>query len=182
MVPTNLSVWWLVTTDPVALPDDTTWYLVTNLHAPGTRRAQRSVLSAATLDAVVRLYGLRVWVEQSYKQVKQHLGWAQYQVRSDLAIRRHWELVCCAFCFCWWALDWAEQGLVSDTTHQPAPATATPHPLEQPKKRKRTVAAHAQLAGGTPSSPRLAGALSDAAALLVRLVRQTSAAPTPGPP
>jgi hypothetical protein len=24
-------------------------------------------------------------------------------VRSDRAIRRHWELVCCAFCFCWWA-------------------------------------------------------------------------------
>jgi hypothetical protein len=32
------------------------------------------------------------------------LGWAHYQVRSDLAIRRHWQLVlCCAFTFCWWA-------------------------------------------------------------------------------
>jgi hypothetical protein len=24
-------------------------------------------------------------------------------VRSDRAIRRHWQLVCCAFAFCWWA-------------------------------------------------------------------------------
>ena len=170
----------VVTTDPVTLPDDTTWYLVTDLPAPGTRRARRSNLSAATLNDVVRLYGLRIWIEQSYKQVKQHLGWAQYQVRSDMAIRRHWELVCCAFCFCWWALDWAEQDLVTDATYQPVPATTIPHPLEQQKKRTRNVADHPQLASSTPSSARLAGALSDAAALLVRLVRQTPSTPTPG--
>lgn len=46
---------------------------------------------------------MRMWVEQSYKQVKHVLGWSDYQVRSDLAIRRHWQLVCCAFSFCWWA-------------------------------------------------------------------------------
>jgi hypothetical protein len=169
----------VVTTDPVTLPDDTTWYLVTNLPAPGTRRARRSGLSAATLDEVVRLYGLRVWIEPSYKQVKQHLGWAQYQVRSDIAIRRHWELVCCAFCFCWWASDWAEPDLVTNATCQPVPAITAP-PLEQQKKRTGHVAAHPQLADGTSSSARLAGALSDAAALLVRLVRQTPTAPTPG--
>jgi hypothetical protein len=39
----------------------------------------------------------------SYKQVKHVLGWSDYQVRSDIAIRRHWQLVCCAFSFCWWA-------------------------------------------------------------------------------
>ena len=39
----------------------------------------------------------------SYKQVKQALGWSAYQVRTDTAIRRHWQLVCCAFSFCWWA-------------------------------------------------------------------------------
>jgi hypothetical protein len=44
-----------------------------------------------------------MWVEQSYKQVKHVLGWSDYQVRSDLAIKRHWQLVCCAFTFCWWA-------------------------------------------------------------------------------
>jgi hypothetical protein len=39
----------------------------------------------------------------SYKQVKHALGWSDYQVRSDIAIRRHWQLVCLAFSFCWWA-------------------------------------------------------------------------------
>ena len=57
----------------------------------------------ADLAAVVQLYGLRNWVEQSYKQVKGALGWNAYQVRKDHAIRRHWALVCCAFSFCWWA-------------------------------------------------------------------------------
>jgi hypothetical protein len=30
-----------------------------------------------------------MWVEQSYKQVKHVLGWSGYQVRSDIAMRRH---------------------------------------------------------------------------------------------
>lgn len=93
----------VVTTDPATLPDRSTSYLVTNLPAPGSERAQRSQHSAATLAEVARLYALRGWIEQSYKQVKNSLGWAHYQVRKDLSIRRHWQLVCCAFSFCWWA-------------------------------------------------------------------------------
>ena len=54
---------------------------------------------------VSHLYALRSWIEQSYKQVKNSLGWAHYQVRKDLSIRRHWQLVCCAFSFCWWACE-----------------------------------------------------------------------------
>jgi hypothetical protein len=54
------------------------------------------------LAEVVRLYGLRHWIEQNYKQMKDELGWADFMVRSDRAIRRHWTLVCCAFAFCWW--------------------------------------------------------------------------------
>jgi hypothetical protein len=38
-----------------------------------------------------------MWVEQSYKHVKHELGWSQYQERLDRAMRRHWQLVCCAF-------------------------------------------------------------------------------------
>ncbi|MFJ2034072.1 hypothetical protein [Streptosporangium sp. NPDC087985] len=49
----------------------------------------------------MRLYGLRTWIEQGYKQVKDELGWADFQVRSDAAIRRHWALVACTFTFCW---------------------------------------------------------------------------------
>ncbi len=90
--------------DPRTLPQASTWYLVTNLPLPETARAlAHPRLPAADLPEVVRLYGLRQWVEQGYKQVKQELGWADFQVRADRAIRRHWALVCCAFCFCWWA-------------------------------------------------------------------------------
>jgi hypothetical protein len=90
----------VATTDPATLPKLTTWYLVTNLPRPERRRA-RPLFPPADLAEVVRLYGLRNWVEQGYKQVKGELGWADFQVRSDRAIRRHWQLVCCAFSFCW---------------------------------------------------------------------------------
>jgi SRSO17 transposase len=95
----------VATTDPATLPDLTTWYLETNLPAPGPDVDTEQVLAAADLAEVVRLYSLRMWVEQSYKQIKHTLGWAQYQVRSDVAIRRHWALVYCAFSFCWWHVN-----------------------------------------------------------------------------
>jgi hypothetical protein len=61
-------------TDPATLPDLTTFYLITNLPVPQSRRAQDSTLAAASVEEVVRLYGLRMWVEQSYKQVKHALS------------------------------------------------------------------------------------------------------------
>jgi hypothetical protein len=94
----------VATSDPRTLPKASTWYLITNLPLPATSRAAaHPTLPAAELTEVVRLDGLRQWVEQGYKQVKQELGWADFQVRSDRAIRRQWALVCCAFAFCWWA-------------------------------------------------------------------------------
>jgi hypothetical protein len=80
----------VATTDPATLPKLTTWYLVTNLARHG-RRA--SPFAPADLAEVVGLYSLRNWVEQGYKQVKHELGWADFQVRSDRAIRRHRALV-----------------------------------------------------------------------------------------
>ena len=68
---------------------------------PGGPREKDSPWLAASLGEIVRIYGLRHWVEQSYKQVKDELGWADFQVRSDIAIRRHQVLVNCAFSFCW---------------------------------------------------------------------------------
>jgi len=81
----------VATTDRAALPPLSTWYLTTNCSRQD-----------APLAAIVRLYGLRVWVEEGYKRVKHELGWADFQGRSDRAIRRHWALVSCAFSFCWW--------------------------------------------------------------------------------
>ena len=98
--PTRLVV---ATTDPSTLPEPSTWYLATNLPRPSSAPAEEWPVEPADLAEVVRLYGLRNWVEQSYKQAKHQLGWADFQVRQDAGIRRHWELVCCAFAFCWWA-------------------------------------------------------------------------------
>jgi SRSO17 transposase len=92
-----------VTTDPTRLPAASTWYLLTNLPHPNAPHAATSPIAPADLTEITRLYGLRTWVEQGYKQVKQELGWADWQVRTDRAIRRHWTLVCCAFSFGWWA-------------------------------------------------------------------------------
>ncbi len=75
----------VATTDPQQLPDLSTWYLETNLPHPDAPIAQPSSAEAKGSSAhraaspaeVVRLYGLRNWVEQGYdKQVKHGLGWA----------------------------------------------------------------------------------------------------------
>jgi SRSO17 transposase len=92
----------VATTDPQTLPDLTTWYLVTNISSPSESIGGEALFPPANLEEIIRLYGLRTWVEQSYKHVKHALGWSQYQVRSDQAIRRHWQPVCCAFSFCWY--------------------------------------------------------------------------------
>src|SRR3712207_4766593 len=52
----------VATKDPKELPDKATWYLATNLPAPGSKRATESELEAADLSEIVRLYGLRMWV------------------------------------------------------------------------------------------------------------------------
>jgi hypothetical protein len=91
----------VATTDPASLPEKATWYLTTNLPHPDAPHATTSPHPPADLAEIVRLYGLRPWIEQSYKQIKDELGWADFQVRSDRAIRRHQTLVNCAFSFCW---------------------------------------------------------------------------------
>ena len=97
----------VATADPATLPGKATWYLATNLPRPGGPREADSPHPAASLAEIARLYGIRHWIEQSYKQVKDELGWADFQVRSDIAIRRHQVLVNCAFSFCWaaWFAD-----------------------------------------------------------------------------
>ncbi len=110
----------VATADPGTLPDKATWYLVTNLPRRGGPREADSLHPAAGLAEIVRLYAIRNWIEQGYKQVKDELGWADFQVRSDTAIRRHQALVNCAFSFCWaaWFADHLPQ---HDVAPQPGP-------------------------------------------------------------
>jgi len=170
----------VATTDPATLPDLSTWYLVTNLPAPKPRVANGVPFAAASLEEVIRIYGLRMWVEQSYKHIKHALGWSQYQVRSDRAIRRHWQLVCCAFSFCWYhASHWLSSsepaahvalgGSVSDHREVPAEVAGTGK-KNQPARADET---DRVLAGGSARRTGLVRTLDHAAALLEWLVRST---------
>jgi SRSO17 transposase len=172
----------IVTTDPQQLPALATWYLVTNLPAPGSERAARSAREPASLDEIVRLYGLRMWVEQSYKQVKQALGWAEYQVRSDLAIRRHWALVWCAFSFCWWHVGQAAQEAPPGWQKDAETPVSEAHQPEGGAGRgeksagNRSTAARRVLAGSVAQGTSLVGAVAHAQALLASVV---AVAPAP---
>jgi len=178
----------VVTTDPESLPKHTTWYLTTNLLAPGSERAQaEGALPAADIAEVVRLYGLRMWVEQGYKQVKNTLGWAQYQVRSDLAMRRHWQLVCLAFSFCWWQEShYPRQAapLEGDVAAHPGetrsdvPDPATSEVAGRGENGGQTVdvPTAAVLAGGTAAGTVVAGVVGNAVAILARVVQRAPAA------
>ena len=158
----------VATADPGTLPAKATWYLVTNLPRPGGPREKDSPHPAADLAEIVRIYAIRNWIEQGCKQVKDELGWADFQVRSDIAIRRHQVLVTCAFSFCW------------DTwSAHPGPPAAAP-PAPQPGSgergsRPRRAGPAAVLAPGAPRRPRLAYPLDHAAALVDRMVQRAPA-------
>jgi DDE superfamily endonuclease len=110
----------VATADPGTLPAKATCYLVTNL--PG--RAARARPAARTRP--------RTWPRSpgstasgtgsSRGTSKDELGWADFQVRSDLAIHRHQVLVNCAFSFCWDA--WFAH-----------PASGGPHGPRRPRPR-----------------------------------------------
>src|SRR5215472_15951317 len=74
------------TLDPSKLDPDNTWYLATSLPR-----------SEATTEQVYEIYRLRDWIEHYYKPAKHELGWADYQMRPERAIVRHWHLVMLAF-------------------------------------------------------------------------------------
>jgi DDE superfamily endonuclease len=175
----------VATTDPQTLPDLTTWYLVTNLPAPSACPLTPHLFAPASLEEVIRLYGLRMWVEQSYKQVKHTLGWSQYQVRSDQAIRRHWQLVCCAFSFCWYHAGHpnprpTEEAQASSDL-EASPPTSVPADAAgtgEKNQRGNTRATTPVLATGPSSGAKMVGAVDHAAALLASVVR---AAPTSSP-
>jgi hypothetical protein len=175
----------VTTTDPQTLPDHTTWYLVTNLPAPGSPRAtEEGALPPADLAEIVRLYGLRNWVEQSYKQTRGSLGWSQYQVRSDLAMRRHWQLVCCAFSFCWYQQSHATMGGAPPPSEHAEDPTASIDPttsdaVGRGENQDHEPSSPVHLAGSTPASASVAGAVDHAVALLARLVESAPAPRTP---
>jgi hypothetical protein len=77
-----------VTLDPAHLKPESTWYLVTSLP-----------LAQVSAELVYEIYRLRDWIEHYDKPVKHELGWADYQMRPERAIVRHWQLVMLAYTF-----------------------------------------------------------------------------------
>jgi hypothetical protein len=156
--------------DPGTLPGKATWYLVTSLPRPGGPREPDSPHPAADLAEIVRLYGIRNWTGQGCKQVKDELGWAGFQVRSDIAIRRHQVLVNCAFSFCWAA--------------PPGPPPATP-PAADAAGGERGAASGAAaglvLAPGVARRACLAHPVDRAAALVGRMVHGAPATAAASP-
>ena len=76
--------YFVITTDPVHLPPETTWHLMTNL--PGKIE-----------QTVGNTFGLRTWIEYGFKHAKDELGWADYRLTDAHSIERWWELVMCAY-------------------------------------------------------------------------------------
>src|SRR5258706_3459729 len=73
-----------ITTDPLTLPPESTWDLMTNL--PGTIE-----------QTVGNTLGLRTWIEYGFKHAKDDLGWADYRMTDAASIERWWELVMSAY-------------------------------------------------------------------------------------
>jgi SRSO17 transposase len=76
------------TLDPRQLKPESTWYLATSLP-----------LAEVSAEQVYAIYRLRDWIEHFYKPAKHELGWADYQMRPERAIVRHWQLVLLAYTF-----------------------------------------------------------------------------------
>lgn len=60
--------YWRITTNPELLPKNPTWYVMTNLRGNVEQK-------------LGNLYGFRNWIEYSFKQAKNELGWADFRVR-----------------------------------------------------------------------------------------------------
>jgi SRSO17 transposase len=76
--------YWLLTTDPETLPDNSTSFVM--VCAP-----------AIKLKEIGDHYGFRTWIEYGLKQAKDALGWADFRMTGYEQIEKWWELVMSAF-------------------------------------------------------------------------------------
>lgn len=78
--------YWTLTNDPVALPHNSTWHVMSHLQDTQDH-----------FEQIGNLYGLRTWIEYGFKQCKDQLGWADYRVTHYAQIERWWEIVSSAY-------------------------------------------------------------------------------------
>ena len=74
------------TLDPAKRDPKSTWDRATSLP-----------LSEASAEQVYEISRFRDWIEHGYKPANHKLSWADYQMRPERAIVRHWHLVMLAF-------------------------------------------------------------------------------------
>lgn len=151
------------TLDPTQLKPESTWYLATSFP-----------LAQVSAEQVYELYRLRDWIEHFYKPVKHELGWADYQMRPEQAIVRHWQLVLLAYTFSLLV------GTVPTAPPEPAASSsAASSSADQAATSGGKIGARSSprvTTGGvgrdTAPGPQLALPLATAAALLDALVDQ----------
>jgi SRSO17 transposase len=149
----------VATLDPAKLDPKSTWYLATSLP-----------LSEASAEEVYEIYRLRDWIEHDYKPAKHELGWADYQMRTERAILRHWHLVMLAFTF--------SLLLGSPPTCQALPTPAAPlTPAEAGGEKRRAGRRGAHYLGrDVAQGAPMVMSVGAVAALLAALVECCSAA------
>jgi SRSO17 transposase len=76
--------YWKITTDKGKQPKNQTWYVMTNLTGDVEQK-------------LGNLYGFRNWIEYSFKQAKNELGWADFRVTDYKQIEKWWEIVMSAY-------------------------------------------------------------------------------------
>ncbi len=129
-------------------------------------------LAEASPEQVYEWYRLREWIEHFYKPAKHELGWADYQLRPERAVVRHWQLVLLAYTF---------SLLVGALPTAPAstmPATDPSTPPEATGGGKIGARPYPRVRGAgrldrhAPARPQLALPLGTAAAVLDALVER----------
>ena len=76
--------YWEITTDIDILPENLTWYVMTQI--PDFLAKEGG-----------NLYGNRTWIEYGFPQSKSELGWADFRVAQYSQIEKWWEIICSAY-------------------------------------------------------------------------------------
>lgn len=147
------------TLDPTQLKPESTWYLAASLPLAEVSAAQ-----------VYEIDRLRDWIEHSYKPVNHELGWADYQMRPERAIVRHWHLVMLAYTF---SLLVGAPPLSQEEMAAGGKIGASQRPRVRGAGRERRAGQSGQSRGlesGAPAGPRMAVPRGSAAALAAALL------------
>jgi hypothetical protein len=164
-----------VSTDPGTLPANSSWYLMTNLPAPGSPRAQGSSFEAADLCEVVRIYGLTGsgWSRASGRSRQ---SWASPISRSEETMPSEGTGSWCSVRLLILLVGLHPAG-AREGIHKPS---ATGH-QERPRGGgggKGGGDSSVVMASGSTASKRMAGPLGNAVALLEGVVESAPTATT----